>query len=75
MAARRRARCGWFAVLVVAACAAAPPMPDPAPTHPASPDAAEAPPVAASTTLTMPTRMPKAATPKATGGSDKPRGH
>jgi hypothetical protein len=50
-----------LAVLFLAACSAAPPMPDPAPTHPASPVADEAPEQAPSQTLVMPERKPPAA--------------
>jgi len=39
------------ALLATAACSVSPPMPDPAPDHPASPAAAEAPRAAASATL------------------------
>jgi len=63
----------WGALLafaIFAGCAAAPPMPDPPPTHPASPLAEEATPPPAGTTLTMPARTAKTSAPGA-----RPRGH
>lgn len=51
----RRPRAGGIAAaLVLAGCTAAPPMPAPPPTHPASPHAAEAPLPAGSDTLRVP---------------------
>jgi hypothetical protein len=70
-AARRRPRAGLplpVLLLVAAACAGAPPMPDPPATHPASKDAPEAPETAPTSTLTMPARTPKAP------GSERPAG-
>ncbi|HEX6813888.1 MAG TPA: hypothetical protein VF384_19860 [Planctomycetota bacterium] len=66
-----RRRCTWFTLAILAGCATAPPMPDPPPTHPASPLAAEAAAPPASTTLTMPARTPKGNT----GAAPRPRGH
>lgn len=61
-----------LALLVVAslaACSTAPPLPDPLPTHPASPAADEAPEQAPSQTLVMPVRTPP------TAGGNPTRGH
>ena len=55
-----------LAFLLFAACSAAPPLPAPERTHPASPNADEAPERAPSQTLVMPERKPPAVT--RTGG-------
>lgn len=58
-----------LAIASLAACSTAPPLPDPLPTHPASPAADEAPEQAPSQTLVMPVRTPP------TPGGPTPRGH
>ncbi len=58
---QRLARSRLLALGTLAACAGAPPMPDPADTHPASPAATAAPTVPPTDTLAMPPRTPKAA--------------
>lgn len=55
----RRGRDWLLALGTLAACAGAPPMPEPPATHPASPAAMAAPVTAATDTLTMPERQPK----------------
>lgn len=50
-----------FVLCCIAACSASPPLPDPAPEHPASPLAEEAPERAPTSTLRMPVRTPRAA--------------
>jgi hypothetical protein len=62
-----------FVLALLAGCAAAPPMPDPPPTHPASPLAQEVTPQPSGTTLTMPARTAK--TTSAPGGDARMRGH
>jgi hypothetical protein len=62
-----------FPLALLAGCAAAPPMPDPPPTHPASPLAQEVTPQPSGTTLLMPTRTAK--TNPASGGDARMRGH
>jgi hypothetical protein len=71
---RRRAdrrAAGWLCAAALAACSTAPPMPDPAPAHPASPAAEAAARPPASDTLVMPERTPT--TPP--GGTTRARGH
>lgn len=46
-------------LLLLTACQTSPPLPDPEATHPASPQAEEAPERAPSTTLRMPERTPR----------------
>lgn len=60
MKARRALARGTL--LLLAACAVPPPLPDPPATHPASPAAVEAPERAPGQTLVMPVRTPPART-------------
>lgn len=57
-----RGRAWVIALGSLAACAGAPPMPEPPATHPASPAAMAAPVTAPTDTLTMPERKPKTST-------------
>jgi len=60
-------RCAAIVFAALAACSAAPPLPAPERTHPASPEADEAPERAPSQTLVMPERKPPTVAPTGKG--------